>query len=157
MTTQNTQLLNEVAALYDWLGRQTRCYYKPEILCSACGECCNFKEFEHLLFVTPPELLYLSANLKSKQLMKMSADTCPYNLSAIVPMSSIGTTADESGKCTVYNYRFSGCRIFCCKADKDFQAELSESAIKKLKSMCEKFNIPYSYTDLKTALDNFNV
>ncbi len=138
---QNQQLLNEVAALYDWLNRQTRRYYKPEILCSACGKCCNFKKFEHLLFVTPPELLYLSASLKDVQLKKMPGDTCPYN---------------EGGKCTVYDYRFSGCRIFCCKADKDFQAELSESAVKKLKSICEKFGIPYNYTDLKTALENFN-
>lgn len=152
----NQQLINEVAALYDWLDCQTRRYYNPEILCSACGNCCNFKEFEHLLFVTPPELLYLSANLKDAPLKKMSGDTCPYNLSAIVPMSSIGTTADEAGRCTVYNFRFSGCRIFCCKADKDFQAALSESALKKLKSICEKFDIPYTYTDLKTALDNFN-
>ena len=138
--TPNPQLLNEVAALYDWLNRQTRRYHKPNSLCSACGKCCNFKEFEHLLFVTGPELLYLSASLNDK-LKKMSDGTCPYN---------------QSGKCTIYDYRFSGCRIFCCKADKDFQAVLSESAIKKLKSICERFNINYSYTDLKTALDKFN-
>ncbi len=142
MTTQNAQLLNEIAVLYDWLDRQTRRYYKPEILCSACGKCCNFKQFDHQLFVTPPELIYLAANLESKQLMKMSGDTCPYN---------------NSGKCTVYDYRFSGCRIFCCRADKDFQSNLSEAAIKKLKSICEKFAIPYKYTDLKTALNSFNL
>ncbi len=135
----NPQLLNEVAVLYDWLDRQTRRYYKPEILCSACGKCCNFKQFDHQLFVTPPELLYLSAHLGDK-LKQMTNGVCLYNL---------------AGKCTVYDYRFSGCRIFCCKADKDFQSELSESAIQKLKSICEKFGVPYEYSDLKKALDNF--
>ena len=172
--TQNQQLLNEVAALYDWLNRQTRHYIHPKSLCSACGNCCNFKQFDHLLFVTGPELMYLSANLGTvpknnchtlsfprkresrfssldsglieralctEKLKRMSTDCCPYN---------------SSGKCTVYNYRFSGCRIFCCKADKDFQSVLSESAIKKLKAICQKFQISYTYTDLKTALENFN-
>jgi hypothetical protein len=132
--TKNPQLLNEVAVLYDWLDSQTSFYYKPKTLCSACGKCCNFKEFEHLLFVTPPELFYLSARLNTKP-KQMLGDTCPYN---------------QEGKCTVYECRFSGCRIFYCKADKDFQATLSESAIKKLKSICEKFEIPYMYCDLKT-------
>ena len=138
--TQNQQLLNEVAALYSWLDSQTRHYIHPKSLCSACGDCCNFKQFEHLLFVTPPELLYLAANLDGK-LKKMTSETCPYN---------------QSGKCTVYDFRFSGCRIFCCKADKDFQSVLSESTLRKLKAICEEFEIPYTYCDLKTALEKFN-
>ena len=137
--TINPQLLNEVASLYDWLNRQTRRYHKPDSLCCACGNCCNFKEFEHLLFVTGPELMFLSTGLNDK-LKQMPNGICPYN---------------EGGKCTMYDYRFCGCRIFCCNADKDFQATLSESIIKKLKSICEQFEIPYNYTDLKTALDNF--
>jgi len=139
--TQNPKLLNEVAALYDWLDRRTSRYCKPEILCSACGKCCNFKKFGHLLFVTGPELFYLSARLNDK-LKTMTNGICPYN---------------KWGKCTVYKYRFSGCRIYNCHADKDFQSALSESAIKKLKSICKKFDISYKYTDLKTALGNFAV
>ena len=175
MMTQNQQLLNEVADLYSWLDSQTCHYIHPKSLCSACGDCCNFKQFEYLLFVTGPELIFLSANLAAfpknnchtlsfprkresrfssldsglseralctGKLKKMSTDCCPYN---------------SSGKCTVYNFRFSSCRIFCCNADKDFQVTLSESAIKKLKSICQKFEIPYNYTDLKTALENFNL
>ncbi len=138
--TRNRQLLNEVAAFYDWLDCQTRRYNKPEILCSVCGKCCKFKEFGHLLFVTGPELIFLAANRDDK-LRKMPDDICPYN---------------KWGKCTVYRHRFSGCRIYNCHADKDFQAVLSESAVKKLKSICETFDIPYRYTDLKTALENFN-
>jgi Fe-S-cluster containining protein len=137
--TQNSQLLNEVAALYDWLDGQASRHIRPDSLCSACGKCCNFKQFGHLLFVTGPELMYLSAKL-GKKLKQMSDGICPYN---------------KLGNCTVYDFRFSGCRIYNCNADKDFQSFLSESALKKLKSICERFDIPYKYTDLKTALESF--
>jgi Fe-S-cluster containining protein len=135
----NEKLLTEVAALYNWLDSQTSCYNQQN-LCCACGKCCNFTAFDHRLFVTPPELIYLAAGLNEKQLMKMSNGTCPYN---------------KVGRCTIYNYRFAGCRIFSCKADKDFQSALSESTLSKLKSICERFNIPYTYSDLKTALASF--
>jgi hypothetical protein len=60
----------------------------------------------------------------------------------------------EDGKCTVRNYRFAGCRIFFCKADKDFQNNLSEKTIEKFKALCDKFNFPYRYVDLSTSLNN---
>jgi len=56
------------------------------------------------------------------------------------------------GKCSVYQHRFAGCRIFCCKGNADFQSDLTESALKKFKALCEKFQIPYRYVDLPTAL-----
>jgi hypothetical protein len=60
-----------------------------------------------------------------------------------------------NGKCAVYDYRFASCRIFFCKGDTDFQSKLTESAIKKFKSLCEEFAIPYRYVDLPTALKDF--
>ncbi len=55
--------------------------------------------------------------------------------------------------CTVYEHRFAGCRIFCCKGNKDFQSGLSESALRELKSICEELDIPCRYTDLATSLN----
>jgi len=82
------------------------------------------EKVDHHLFVTPPELMYLTANLGVENIKSMPTNRplggkCPYNI---------------EGKCTVYEYRFAACRIFCCDADADFQSELSESALKKLKS-----------------------
>jgi hypothetical protein len=51
----------------------------------------------------------------------------------------------------VYEYRFAGCRIFCCKGDADFQNRLSESALRKFKSICTDFQISYRYADLAKA------
>ena len=165
----NNRLLERVAEIYNWLDSQISRHGDLAGLCEACGKCCDFGNpalaserepaagldqlLDHHLFVTTPELMYLAANLgaekinpphvwriKTAQVWRikpMPTSRCPYNV---------------GGKCTVYEYRFAGCRIFCCNADADFQSGLSESALKKLKSLCTKFQIPYSYLDLAEAL-----
>ncbi|HIJ51721.1 MAG TPA: YkgJ family cysteine cluster protein [Planctomycetes bacterium] len=135
----NSRLLKRVAEIYEWLDQQVRNNDDMSGHCDACGKCCDFESFDHHLFVTPPELMYLAANLGDEKLKAMPTSRCPYQL---------------DGKCTVYEYRFAGCRIFCCNGDSDFQSRLSESVLKKLKSTCTEFQIAYHYTDLATALGN---
>ena len=147
----NKQLLEKVAEIYTWLDAKIRDNNKLTDQCNSCGKCCDFgspdqgaapaieQGFDHRLFVTPPELMYLTANLGAENIKSMPTNRCPYNI---------------DGKCTVYEYRFASCRIFYCKADVDFQGELSESALKKLKSLCTEFQIPYRYTDLADALNS---
>jgi hypothetical protein len=83
--------------------------------------------------------MYLAANLGAENIMPMLSSRCPYNI---------------DGKCSVYEYRFSGCRIFCCNGDADFQSGLSEEVLEKLKSICVEFQIPYRYTDLAAGLSS---
>ncbi|MHC4571132.1 MAG: YkgJ family cysteine cluster protein [Planctomycetota bacterium] len=140
------RLLKRVAEIYGWLDLQIGESIHLAGVCDACGECCDFAQLDHRLFVTTPELMYLAANLSNENIKSMPTSRgstslttgCPYN---------------EGGQCTIYEYRFAGCRIFCCKADADFQSRLSESALKKFKSLCTEFQIPYRYTDLATALN----
>ncbi|MBA7610834.1 hypothetical protein ES703_18048 [subsurface metagenome] len=134
----DNRLIEKVAEIYDWLDVQVRRCSELAGACKSCGNCCDFDGFDHHLFVTTPELMYLTANLGDENIKPMPTSRCPYNI---------------DGKCTVYEYRFAGCRIFCCNGDADFQSRLSESALKKLKSVCTKFQIPYRYTDLATALN----
>ena len=136
---ENEKIIQEVAEIYDRLDLQVS--NKLSGKCDACGKCCDFKAFDHRLFVTLPELLYLAEKLDVQKLEPMVTNLCPYNV---------------GGKCTVYEYRFSGCRIFNCKADEDLQSDLSEAVLEKIKSVCEKFRIPYRYADLATALNIFN-
>lgn len=138
-TGPNNQLLKRVAEIYEWLDQQVRNNDDMSGHCDGCGKCCDFDAFDHRLFVTPPELMYLTANLGGENVKPMPNGQCPYNI---------------DGKCTVYEYRFIGCRIFSCKGNVDFQSGLSESALKKLKSLCTEFQIAYRYTDLATALGN---
>jgi Fe-S-cluster containining protein len=133
----NTRLLRKVAEVYDWLDLQIHKNSALAGLCDACGKCCDFEGFDHRLFVTTPEMIYFAANVGAENLRQITTNRCPYQ---------------TDDKCTVYKFRFAGCRIFCCKGDADFQSRLSEMAVKKFKSICEQFQIPYRYVDLPNAL-----
>jgi Fe-S-cluster containining protein len=131
-------LVKRVADIYEWLDNQLTKNTELANLCKACGRCCDFDSFEHRLYVTTPEIMYLAAKLGKEGIKPMTDGKCPYNI---------------EGKCTIRDIRFAGCRIFFCKGDKDFQSALSNQAIVKFKSICEELQIPYRYVELKTALN----
>jgi hypothetical protein len=134
----NGQLLKRVADIYTWLDEQLQHCGDLAGNCSACGDCCDFEGFDHRLFITPPELMYLAAHLEPHDVKPMPGSRCPYN---------------KDGKCEVYEHRFTACRIFCCRGDSDLQSTLSETSLKKLKSICMDFRIPYGYTEVANALN----
>jgi Fe-S-cluster containining protein len=135
------RLLEEVAALYEWIDSQVKQDPGRAGRCKACGACCDFPTYDHRLFVTPPELAYLAAKLGTQKLNTMTTGRCPYQ---------------QGPACTVHEHRFAACRIFCCDGDPDFQSELSEEALRRLKALCEAFQVPYRYQDLAAALAGFN-
>lgn len=132
------KITQKVSQLYDWLDTEIQNNKNLSGKCIGCGKCCDFEKFEHLLFVTTPELIFLRENLGQEKIKKMETNICPYN---------------KKGKCAIYPLRFAGCRIFFCKGDKDFQGRLSESAIKSFKTLCTEFDIQYIYSDLKQSLN----
>jgi Fe-S-cluster containining protein len=138
---RHRRLLKEVAALYDWIDGQVKQDPARAGRCQACGACCDFPAYDHRLFVTPPELAYLAAKLGVQKLRTMTTGRCPYQ---------------QGTACTVHEHRFATCRIFCCKGDPDFQSEGSEEALRRLKTLCEEFRVPYRYRDLGAALAAFN-
>ncbi len=104
--------------------------------CRACGECCDFEAFGHRLYVTTPELLHFKYFV-GPDIKEMIGGVCPYRV---------------EGKCSVYPYRFSGCRIFACQGDSEQENLLSEQAIHKFKALCIKHKIPYHYVYLMAGL-----
>ena len=135
---QTTNILVErVAKTYQWLDCELGRGAELTGVCRACGMCCDFDRFEHRLYVTPPEIMYLAAKTGKQGIRPMSDGKCPYNV---------------EGRCTIRNVRFAGCRIFFCRGDKDFQSALSNQAIERFKSICEELRIPYRYVEVKTAL-----
>jgi len=132
--TNNKQVIEKVGQIYDWVNQQIQ--DEPALAgeCKTCGRCCDFE--------TTPELMYLADRLGAKNITPMVTGRCPWQ---------------KDNKCSIYDYRFASCRIFCCNGDKDFQSRLTEETLRKLKSICTKFNIPYRYTSLPTALKNFTM
>ena len=131
---ESAQLIQEVDAIYQWLDEQLA---EMDSSCRACGDCCDFESFGHKLYVTTPELVYFQNHL-DHPVKAMSADVCPYRI---------------DGKCTVYPYRFSGCRIFSCKGDTEKENALCEQTISKFKTLCNEYPIPYLYLYLKSGLE----
>ena len=134
------RLIAEVEALYAWIDEQLAGQPAAAGQCQACGDCCDFVGYDHLLFVTPPELIYLAEKLGVDNLKPMTSGRCPYQ---------------QASKCTVHACRFAGCRIFGCRGSAEFQSELTEAALRRLKAICTQFDIPYRYADLAKALANF--
>jgi len=127
-------IIEKVDAIYQWLDEQLA---QMDQSCDACGDCCDFESFGHRLYVTTPELLHFRHHLGS-DIRRMTTGICPYRI---------------DGKCTVYPYRFSGCRIFSCKGDAEKENALCEQAISKFKTLCDKHGIPYDYVYLQAGLD----
>lgn len=132
--------VEKVAAVYAWLDAEIREQAEAAGRCDGCGKCCDFETFDHRLFVTPPEMMYLAAKLGAEDIQPMPTGRCPYNIVIA---------------CSIYEYRFAGCRIFCCKGDKDFQSGLSESAVERFKAICTELGIPYRYRPLADTLNGF--
>ena len=56
-------IADKVVEIYAWLDSQIKNLNGD---CSACGDCCDFAAYDHKLFVTTPELIYLKENLDKK-------------------------------------------------------------------------------------------
>ncbi len=132
-----TQAIDRVRQFYDEIDTAEKNSPALAGKCSACGKCCCFESYDHLLYITPPELKYLAYHIGPENIKPVTNGRCPYNV---------------QGKCTVYDYRFASCRIFCCTGDKEFQSRLTESTLTDLKKLCAEFELPYSYRQLSDVL-----
>lgn len=134
MTDKYIAMIQEVERIYQRLDEEIQ---QQDALCCACGNCCDFESFGHRLYVTTPELLFFLHHI-ARDIQPMTGDVCPYRM---------------NGKCSVYPYRFSGCRIFSCKGDVETQNFISERIIKVFKSLCEKHSVSYRYVYLRDGLE----
>jgi hypothetical protein len=134
---KNKEVIARVSEIYKWIEEQQLTNKVIAGHCDACGKCCDFEAYDHRLFVTTPEILYFIEKVDIANIKQMTTAKCCYQV---------------EGKCGVHAYRFSGCRIFCCKGKATFQSELTEAVIKKFKGLCAELQIPYRYVELPAAL-----
>jgi Fe-S-cluster containining protein len=134
----NLRVVEAVHEIYQNLNKQLELSGQS---CKACGRCCDFDSFGHRLYITTPELLYFKLKLTENKipLLPMTDGVCPYR---------------KDKKCFVYQWRFSGCRIFNCTGNADWQSQLSEETIALFKTLCILYRLEYRYMDLKSALES---
>lgn len=139
----DSQIIKDVGDIYTWLDKQLAAIDRS---CRACGDCCDFEAFGHRLYVTTPELMHFKHSMsldlikrgQEPLILDMPGGVCPYRV---------------DGRCSVYPYRFSGCRIFTCGGDSEQENQLCEQAIGKFKALCMTHEIPYRYVYLKAGLE----
>lgn len=127
-------IIQKVKTIYEWIDKQVR-LMDPS--CNECGQCCDFEHFGHRLYVTTPEMFHFQ-HYAGPNVKMMTMGVCPYRV---------------KGKCSVYPFRFSGCRIFSCKGKPEKENALCEQAVKKFKILCEEYSIPYHYVCLQDGLE----
>ena len=112
---------------------------KNSAACSMCGACCNFKQYEHELWLTSLELSHLLDQAGSPPPAKDGI--CPYQ---------------KESKCTAREGRTLGCRIFHCTLDKNIMEELHEVYLQKIMAICKKYNLENQYGELLSSLSHLS-
>lgn len=108
-------------------------------VCQLSGRCCRFKEYDHTLFLSAPELSVLLADAPAPSRPLDKGLTCPWQ--------------DAQGRCTAREARPLGCRVYFCDPKYEGQAEeLSETFLARLKRLAEDFGLPWNYAPLHQHL-----
>jgi hypothetical protein len=107
-------------------------------VCCNRGVCCRFGEFGHRLYVTPAELAYFAGSVGRAPPVAASPDSCPYQV---------------GGLCEARGPRPMGCRVFFCEsAGQGWQEDLTENYLRRLRSLHERFHLPYAYGEWLAGL-----
>jgi hypothetical protein len=136
--SEDREIIAEIDRLYQWIDQTLANHRAQAGECNACGKCCDFDAYGHRLYVTHAEMLYFSEKIGTDNLKPMPSGACPYRV---------------NHRCSVHEYRFSGCRIYGCQGDAEFQNQLTEQALDKIKAWCDTLGVPYEYSDLRQALN----
>ena len=106
--------------------------------CNACGECCNFDKFDHVLYATMIEVDYIKRNVLVPE-KRPNKNVCPF-------------LVDK--KCTIRDYRTLGCRVFYCNPDyqRNLSQEIYEKYYRKIKDLAQAHDLEWSYAPMQQLL-----
>jgi Fe-S-cluster containining protein len=115
-------------------------------VCSISGRCCRFEEYGHRLYVTTIEL---ATFLHSIEAVRITGRSLPQ----IAGWNGAGCPFQVKGLCGVHTIRPFGCRMyFCDPAAQEWQNQTYEHFHSRLKSLHERFEVPYRYIEWRAAL-----
>jgi uncharacterized protein len=121
--------------------------------CEACGQCCQFEKFNHRLFVTSLEMLYLIQGVEKLGLEVKESLKCVGQSSTL----QFRCPFQKGNQCVARAFRPTGCRIFFCRGlDKNYQHELAEETLRQLRQFHQQFKAVYYYADLADWLTGYH-
>ncbi len=108
--------------------------------CSACGKCCHFAEYDHVLMCTDLEAAYLAA-LHGNPPRPMSTEACGFQ---------------DGDRCMARAGRPLACRTFLCRplAGEAFEqrAAAHERTHRQIKALCDSWPNGYRYGPIWTTI-----
>jgi Fe-S-cluster containining protein len=127
--------------------------------CWASGRCCNFEKHGHLLYVTGLEAAYTISLLGTSPLRGEASGAT--SASFALPQLRIdgnpgGCPFQSANLCTVHTIKPLGCRVyFCDRSAQEWQQELSERLLSRVRAIHEEFGIEYRYGEWRSMLRRF--
>ncbi len=110
--------------------------------CKACGRCCHFESFGHVLYASNLEVDYLllKAGPPKKSIAK---EVCPYLVDNL---------------CTVRRHRTLGCRVFFCQKDwQDTSQELYQRYYRRIKELATRYQLEWCYAPMVELMNGSTV
>ena len=124
--------------------------------CDRSGRCCNFEKYDHRLFVTTAELIAFTSTIEAGEGFSSSSNQFDAARSTVPLPDACMFQVDLS--CSVHEARPLGCRIFFCDStSSDWQHQHYESLHKSIRSLHDRFDIPYFYVEWRDALRTLGV
>ncbi|MEM6551560.1 MAG: hypothetical protein AAF750_05485 [Planctomycetota bacterium] len=124
--------------------------------CWQSGKCCNFDAYGHRLYVTALEIAWFRRQLPPNP---TPADSTP---EATAPSVSLQQFAQQpgacpyqvGGACSTHAIRPLGCRVFFCqKGTEDWQNDLYEQFLQRLRALHDAAGLEYRYMDWIAGLE----
>lgn len=113
--------------------------------CWASGRCCNFEKTGHRLYVTGLEAAYAIGRLSSDH------SITPEDVARAV--TDGGCPFQAANLCGIHAIKPLGCRVyFCDRSAQQWQQELSELMLARIRALHERFDVPYRYAEWRWLL-----
>ena len=116
--------------------------------CWQSGRCCRFARFDHRLYVTGLEIAWF---LEQRPVAAQSEIRNQKSEITALPILHDGVEAcpyQRDNLCTTHAIRPLGCRIFFCQqGTEQWQQELYETYLARLRRLHDEHGLPYRYMD----------
>lgn len=130
--------------------------------CWTSGKCCNFDAYGHRLYVTGLEIAWVleqvsglaEHNGRGGEGVKGGAGVALPLLNRSTDQPLNPSCAFQRDKlCTIHAVRPMGCRVFFCQAGtQDWQGELYETYLARLRALHDAHDQPYRYMEWRAGL-----
>ena len=131
-------VIDEIKGIYDRMHAEIA---RHAPVCQVSGRCCRFRDYDHTLFLSQPELdLLVSEGLPEGAVIDDAS--CPFQI---------------KGLCTAREKRPLGCRVYFCDPNYEMTVgpEIAEQFTNELKEVHQRHELTWDYRPLHVHLTRF--